>query len=398
MDQIKKIINNCVYSNSIKLDLLIIFIFAILPYSKLLSPGYIIKIDLEFPLDLWQKAFRDYYIWDNWIDLGREIIGWCPHLWWALNLFRILGLSIEAIEKGFFIFVLSFTGYGAYFLCRHLTKGNRLASIIAALFYMFNPWLLDRILFGHFSIQMGYMLIPWVLLFFIKSLELKRIKYQIITGLFFSLQVMMEIYVAYATFLLLVAYFVVQLIIGSEERRRVLFVLDGLRIFFLVFIITILINMHWILPTLYIKSENIFLSSPQRMWIEDVYGYSDYNFILNLLRLRYFRFSHFLNIEKGLLNNSLYSIFTFLPSAISFSAIFFYRYNKYIFFFISLNLVFLCFALGTNLPFKLYERLWYNIPGFMAFRNPNTWLVIVCLSYAILISIMTDIILSIKRK
>ncbi|MFA5145033.1 MAG: hypothetical protein WC723_03395 [Candidatus Omnitrophota bacterium] len=384
--------------NNKLIDYLIILVFSIIPFRKIMHSGFIIKLDLEFPLDLWHKAVRDFYIWDPWVDLGREIMGWWPHIWATLHLLTLTGAGVDSVEKISFIVPIFISGFGAYLLCRHIVNKNRIASIAAALIYMLNPWVYDRIAWGHYTVYTGYTLTPLVLLFLIKSLEKpSRLNY-VLTALIFSLQCIIEIYMAYVTALAMFLYFLLYFVINWDKKERKQILKHGLTLGGVVTTVVLLSGMYLILPSLYFKlnSANIFLNSAKRIWLEDLYGFSQQNIFLNIIRLRYFRFSFLLNVEQGI-TNPFYTFLTFIPVFSVIGVSFFYRRNKYIMPFLATCLIFLGLSFGTYLPFNIYEFLWYHFPGFVAFRNSNTWISMVCLCYSVLIGILIQYILNVNK-
>jgi len=85
-------------------------------------------------------------------------------------------------------FILS--GFGAYLLCRHITKDDT-ASVIAGIVYTFAPYHFDHAYTGHLgAITMQW--IPFCALFIIKMFEERKLRDSVIAALFFILVAMSD--------------------------------------------------------------------------------------------------------------------------------------------------------------------------------------------------------------
>jgi len=106
-------------------------------------------------------------------------------------------------------FSFIFTGYGMFLLAKHLTK-NYYASIVAGIIFTFgiyHMWHAEV----HLSL-MALQFIPLSVLFFIKTVESKKIKDPIIGGIFLCLALISSIYLAFFTilfFIPLIIYYIV---------------------------------------------------------------------------------------------------------------------------------------------------------------------------------------------
>ncbi len=372
-------------------DALIILILSIFVFHKILGPGYLIRLDLEFPFDLKQTVNRFFYVWDPWVNMGLGSLSYGDFTWWIIALPAFLGINEAVIGKVVHILILAMAGWSSYYLCHYLTKGKRLPSLIGSFVYMFNPWVLDRIVWGHFTIYFGYALPPLALVFFIKSLDSLKTRDFIIAAFVLGIQLWVDLYLSYILLLGMSIYSFVCLFSKIKKEGLTQELIKRMVIGVICMsLIPLVMHALWLLPAAYKVPSETYFGSGERMWVEDLYGYSYQSTFQNIIRLRYFRFSYFKDMEAKLIEKPTFYSLTFLMPVLAFTTILFTKKNEYVKPFFVLLVFFLVLSSGTNLPFKIYEWMWFRVPGIAIFRDVNAWIYFVALCYSALYSIMSS--------
>ena len=105
----------------------------------------LIGTDLIFPSNRIPTFLKTFSIWDP-SSLGSadpRMLGWSFPNGAFLAFSAVIGLSLVGAEKLWFYLLFAFSGLSMYYLTTVITKNkNRCAiGLIAALFYMFNPYI-----------------------------------------------------------------------------------------------------------------------------------------------------------------------------------------------------------------------------------------------------------------
>lgn len=107
------------------------------------------------------------------------------------------------------------SGVGMYVLARHLTDSPG-AGVVAGLIFAFVPYRFEH--YMHMELQWT-MWIPWSFWAFHRTLETRRLKFALLTGLFVSLQMLSSIY--YGTFLVVLLGTVTAVVLIAAPVRQV---------------------------------------------------------------------------------------------------------------------------------------------------------------------------------
>jgi len=166
--------------------------------------NYNIKNPSE-PFDLFWLFYHDRQYYPNGASIGGSA---------SFNMF--LSILIMPFTENYIhtyniimYFSFIFTGYGMFHLTKHLTK-NYFASIVAGIIFTFgiyHMWHAEE----HLSL-MALQFIPLSVLFFIKTVESKKIRDPIIGAIFLCLALISSIYLAFFTvlfFIPLIIYYIV---------------------------------------------------------------------------------------------------------------------------------------------------------------------------------------------
>lgn len=278
---------------------------------------------------------------------------------------------------GMFIFlsILSM----AYLSGKILPQRSKWAAYLACSLYLVNTYILMVTGGGQMGVALSYSVAPLVLASFMDTD--KVLKKSLISGLFAGIQIALDPRLAFITLSAVIIYFVIYSVNHLMNK-------NGNKALLLVFfyklgipgIIALLLNAYWILALL------IFKQNP----VKDLgSAYS------SVAALKFFSFATFSN-TVGLLHPNwpenifgkvgfMKAEFIFLP-ILAYSSLFFIKKQKNILLFASLGLIGTFLAKGANPPFgQIYEWAFTHLAGFIMFRDPTKWYLLIALSYSILI-------------
>jgi|WetSurMetagenome_2_1015567.scaffolds.fasta_scaffold06019_6 hypothetical protein len=317
----------------------------------------------------------------------------------------VIGFSSIFLQKILFYFLLSFSGLSMYLLIYYSfekIKKRELTAIFSALFYMFNTYTMffkwpDRV-----QSLFGYAFFPLAMIFYIKGMEKEKNFLYLIgiatTFLFMAPAVTTPTYLVIIGLVLFFYYLFYNFLdfdLGKLKKSTSF----SLKLIFLL----ALFNLWWLLPYIY----NIFFTS---LGVDSFQSAKSLESFKNTLGINSLNTS-FLNIFRVMgywalgakYNNDYYypllsSVYasvmfiwiSFFVPIIVFSASLIKKIDrktrKLILFFIFLSIASLFFIKGVHEPFgKINEWIFFNIPGFSAFRSQYEKLgVILVLSYSVL--------------
>jgi hypothetical protein len=213
----------------------------------------LIGTDLIFPSNRIVTFLRTFSIWDP-SSLGSanpRMLAWSFPNGVFLAFSSAVGLSLVSAEKLWFYFLFAFSGLSMYYMVTAITKNkNRYAiGVVAALFYMFNPYIALGITAWPY-LWLTYASLPLMLGLFIKGInERKGLKYIILVNLILwvtsSSQYVNPKYVIVDWVPLL--FYLVFYLLTSKDRSESF---RALR--FTVFLLCLwtLVNIYWILPAI----------------------------------------------------------------------------------------------------------------------------------------------------
>ena len=358
-------------------------------------PGLISAGDL-WPFYKSMYAIRplSLYAWD-WSQ-GAGMGGFSGALLWIYLDFGIpltilgkaLGLGWESIERIYFMYPFLILSFFSSYLMFKKIFGKSNFSILSAAIFTLNTYSLMLVGGGQFGVVLAYSISPIVLLSFISVIDSARftkrnLQLSILSGLAVSLQILLDLRIAYITLVVVLIYWLIRFVINRNVRELSF---SFLFTFIIPEIISAFLNAFWILPT---------LANRQNPIAELGAAYS------SLAAVKFFSFAKLEN-TIGLLHpnwpenifgkvNFMQPEFLLLP-ILAFAALFFVKRNQntkektYILFFALLGIIGTFLAKGANDPFgAVYLWLFSHFPGFMMFRDPTKWYTLVAISYSMLI-------------
>lgn len=360
-----------------------------------------------------KEAYKNFpiqpYAWstDRGAGLGEINV---PLLWgYEINAFFIsvlgktIGFDWSIIYRFIFYFpYLIISLFSAWYLAKKTIVQDTYA-IFASLIYTLNTYILMIMAGGQANFGLSYALVPIVLYKFIALFEctidefrnkqsvdfMFLLRSAIISGILLSLQMMLDLRVAYVTLLAFGLFFIMnigKLFTGNIVRNNFL-------VLFFVFIfpigITVLLLAYWIIPTIVIGANPVDqLGGGYGTQAQGVIflSFAKYENTLSLLHPNWpeniFGKVYFMRPEYLLLPIMAFSSLLFLKTKNKEKM----SVNKFILYFALLGLIGAFFAKGANDPFGgVYLWLFSKVPGFNAFRDPTKWYAFIAISYSVLI-------------
>ncbi len=329
---------------------------------------------------------------------GSYLLSGFPLTFLLILLSKMIGFSIAfSVKFIYFYLFISFSIISSFLFFRKLFNKKEFAFLSSSIF-LFNTYILMIVGGGQMGIAMAYAMTPLVLAIFIKLLDSPRFsslnfKFQIsnfklslLAGLLLSILVFFDLRIAYVCMTAVMLYLVLS--IKYEASKNNLLSIFNLIFYSLIIpgAVTFLLNSFWIIPL---------ISGGKNPLVELGNAYS------SLESVKFFSFAKFEdslslfhpNWPENIFGKTgfLKPEFLLLP-IFAFSSLLFINGLKsskeriYVLYFALLGLIGAFLAKGANDPFGgIYLWLFDHFPGFMMFRDPTKWYVLVAVSYSILI-------------
>lgn len=317
---------------------------------------------------------------------------------------RILNIPWSIGEKIFwFIPFILLSFFSAYSLMKLVIRnGAPWQPALAGLLYSTNTYILMIVGGGQMGIALAYALLPFSIMLCIQLFQNveqklgkeKLLRNSILFSLVTGLLLMLDIRVAYLFMLSGLLLLIVRFVINGK-----LLINKNILIAYLLYIGTIpaicigLLQSFWIIPLIFnppISNDQLGIGQNIASSLR-FYSFANFSHSLAFLHPNWpeniFGKTYFLRAEYLLL-----PVMAFVPLVFRIKV-----ENKgqsqnetnlLIIFFAFLALLGIFLAKGATAPFEnLYIWLFQNIPGFMLFRDPTKWYMLVAISYSVLIPI-----------
>lgn len=268
-------------------------------------------------------------------------------------------LTSNSIFTYNFILIVSFvlSGLGMYILTKFYTK-NSLSAFLSAFIFTFCSYKSTHL----FQLQLlSIQWLPFTVFYFHKMLSEKKLKYAILSAVFFSLQVLSSVYYAVFTGIFLIFYFLFMI----KEKRKIK--LSHLIIFILLSLVLIMpFYIHYLLCY---KSHSI--EEIRSSHILDYFLPGDIN-----------EFYIRLGFERRDLGER--NIFIGIV-ALSLSLLgFIFVKKRLVKFYALIGLLFLVLSLGPKPNFSSFTNFLYYLPPFSSLRVPARFSIMVMFSVSML--------------
>lgn len=351
---------------------------------------------------LYKEQFSSYSFiptaWETLYNLGNAntAILWAGILqhFYINTLGKILDYN-TIVLIGFLVPILLIGSLSTYFLIKETATKHPFFISLGILVYMTNTYILMAAGGGQIQIALSYAFAPFVILQFmklilyfkeekIKLFSAKQIKLSFIAGLVVAIQMMFDPRMVYITMIAVGIFYLVQTQFKFSKKGLTAVFISLMYIFLIPLSILVLLHAIWIFPTLLFRQNPI-----QEMG-------SAFN---SLGAVKFFSFAQFENSLSLLHPNWPENIFGkvgFMRAEFLAIPIFAYcgllyikhiKTPKIILFFALIGLLGAFLAKGANDPFGgVYLWLFDNFPGFVMFRDPSKFYLLVALSYSVLVS------------
>lgn len=295
--------------------------------------------------------------------------------------FHIQWLLIERLVWFWPFLIISI--FSSHFLFKKLFP-NKFA-LLSSFIFLFNTYNLMLVGGGQMGVAMAYAASPLVLAFFIKLIDGPRLFFRtsVIAGFIVALQFLFDIRISYV---MLFAAFIYFFISGQKERGVKNFIKKFGKIFIPTGLITILLNAFWLLPFL-AYHQNPLQQLGEAYSTAGAVGYFSFAKFEQTISLLHPYWTENIFGKVGFMKSE----FLILP-ILAYTGLFFInglkslREKRYILFFSLLGLLGAFLAKGANSLFgEVYLWLFSYFPGFIMFRDPTKWYLLVVISYSILI-------------
>ncbi len=306
----------------------------------------------------------------TWIEYGTGIstIGYLPtvSLLYFYSIWEKMGIPTVFLQASYFFIVMFIGVLSIYFLSRFFLKGkNQLISLVAAIFYLFNPFTMSQIWArGILAQQVAFALLPLALLLFALGVKRKSLLFAIFIVL---ASVIFSIAFSYLTFIIV---FWLILFICLLFNRSVF----GMIFFLATFFLWAVVHAWWLMPLLSSSSSiySVGISGSEEN-LGTLLGVSR-NFTPDIL-IRLLQRTYFFDPSAF---STVYSSFLFQLISILAPVFLLVGFIKIIKnrnfefkFFVVLLILGLIVSLGANPPFgQVFVMFFKQFPVLQAFRNP----------------------------
>ncbi|MCW3984379.1 MAG: hypothetical protein NWE96_10370 [Candidatus Bathyarchaeota archaeon] len=305
-----------------------------------------------------------------------------------------IGFSPIAVEQILFFILVSMSGLSMYCLTFKLINEKNIqlpASLMAGFFYMLSPFAMVEI-WKRFQVSLMFMavLLPFVLLFYIRGLETKKslpnalvmcILSLLFSGSFIHPAMIINFWLVIFSYL---GFFV---LLNIRKRPDILF---SLKFTIIIFITWVLVNLWWIAPYLSFNSA-ISSALSQSVNLYTLQVLSSKIDVLSVSRLVWNASSTY---SPQYLWGSIYHsipflIISLLIPLIVFSSLLTTKRNRYVTYFVLLAVTSLFLAKGSAPPLgEIFTWFFNNFSFLQVYRNPFEKLgVIIPLAYAFLFGV-----------
>lgn len=269
-----------------------------------------------------------------------------------------------------------------YFFIRKFTN-NRYVIYLAALFYVVNPAILERLAAGHVWFAMAYAFFPLITGLFIDILHSnKPLKRIILMSLAFSVAMWFEVRVAFLS-LVPIAIYLLYYLFSHKDLFSIIKIAKVLSISSAIIIV---LNIYWIVPMILYPPQ---LYQPSDIEASSLRGTGTYGGTL----VQAFQ------IFPGNWG-SFYTPVAALIPILSFSVLLTkYRKNLLVLISSCAALLFVFLGKGSYEPFgEFYVWLMQNVPFAIAYRNPSKWWFVTAFLYSFLMAFTFEAILNYAKE
>jgi len=299
--------------------------------------------------------------------IGENVVSrlWIDYPFHVLTkLLFTLGLPWAVVEKLWFLGIVLLCFFGAK---RFTSKFLKLPwqAWVGGLLYVCNTYFLLVLGGGQLGVALAYAIFPWAFSAFVDVFAPGSWRKSAVLGIWMGLLVASDLRLGYLGILAFGLYGIFHL---AEMRRSIFYLLAAVGI-------ALLVNMYWILPILQ-YGMGVYPASATGESSLPFFSVADFSHAMTLLHP---------NWPENLFGRVYFQKpeFILVPIAAFASLLAPQVFTR---FFAALALVGIFLAKGVNEPAGVvYQWLFGHIPGFVMFRDPTKFYLLISLAYAILI-------------
>jgi hypothetical protein len=355
--------------------------------------------DSDIPLHPETAIYANTYLWR---DISTGTVVPRGSTFYPLILFFLffskLGFSIVATEKVFFYLIFVSTGLSMYYLTSNvLFKNRHLIGLIAALFYMFNPYTM-HLLWGLSPVipqLVSYAIFPLLLGLYIQGIESERFSYAILLCIASLPLIYTDPVFTAILWVMLGSYYIFYSFVNRRDIPKIIY---GLKFSILTFSIWVGLNAYWIISMSYFSSEELKAAFTGAIApidpVETLKFVTSNAYIRNVLRLYGHPFFTPAGFEVGwypygdMYLKPPFIFISFLVPILVFSSLLLKsKYKPLLLFLGTLSIISLFLAKGNQPPLGEFFLWSQNISFLQIFRMPLKFLIITSLTYSIMIAI-----------
>ncbi|OGQ67286.1 MAG: hypothetical protein A3F88_03850 [Deltaproteobacteria bacterium RIFCSPLOWO2_12_FULL_42_16] len=355
--------------------------------SGLLTHG-----DTFFPYFPKESAYRLAFTWNGFFITSMDntvVVPYLPLHSIAAGL-SWLGLALPLVNRIWFILPLFLLVVSIYYLTSGIYKGEgkEEASILAVLFFIFNPLVKDQIVGGSINIMFARAIGVFLLALIIRGLESSKKSRYLIGIAFISMFIASDIIVCVINLLLIISFITYYLLSCYSERQKLF---DSCRFVIVAVFLILFVNLWWLLPlaSKFLSTDIVAEHLGGEKGKNILYATKGNTNILYVIRMMYGYVTSSVHPIHAYERTFIGPIAALLLVLCAYSVLLFKSFkemNRYTKYFYMLAVVATLFATGMNTPFKVvFKFLWDYMPLFNIFRNPMKFTYLSAIAYAYLI-------------
>jgi hypothetical protein len=379
-------------------DMFILLAISLASIWKLLgSSDIIMQLDLIFPSNMNQYLTLSTQSWNPLLNLGTPNTNAENPLALGFSFLNTIGLTPGQIERVLLVGVIFTAGMSMYFLSKYLSSGKRFVAFISAIVYMFNPFVIDNLLWGQVYLQAAYSLVPLVLLFFIISLDRFSLRFAALTGVLLALVTSLQIQFGYVSLMLLVfwiiAFFYREIKSKHNLQHTMRSIVKSLFTLLISGIFAAVSKLYLVIPAFFGSLTSGYQLHATTFWFETIANASNViGGLQNTIRLRYRLYSFYQQFEDSALQTwhiprELLLFITTLFVIMVFASVLFRKKSRAVIWFALIILLFVYLSAGTNTPINVFNWLFQNVPYFFIFREPSKFFIVIALGFSYLFGV-----------
>lgn len=290
-----------------------------------------------------------------------------------------IGLNQNLVFSLFFLYPVALVTPLSMYLLAEYIFSNKLVSFTASTIFTYST----PIIVGSTGIMTSSVttaFTPLIILYFIKSLNEKSFRSLAISLLFVSIVITYDVRYLFVIYLILFLYFIFFITIQNYKNFnfRNIFFSKSTRLFYFFILITIFLNLYWIL-IIFTDSSEISEITARALWGKNLVSITQSLFLNHSIwnGSKLIPFYH-----NSLPLSSILIPLLFIAALLKFN-----KNNILLSFFTIISLLGIFLTKMNNFPFTdLYEWIYNNVPGFGFFRESSKFYLIIAIGYAIVIS------------